>query len=153
MQVRLRIQARGQAADRSIYQTRSRRRLVRLVAAPMGDHASEQAVLSNPGVNSELHRLGAPKYVCSALLCHHACPRASAHRAAPDSPSRFAESDFSIEVYGFVLWIGSMLAWAAYIIYAFFPEHTLHHFGVTYYPSKYVEGFHDCGSRSLICMG
>ena len=40
------------------------------------------------------------------------------------------------EVYGFVGWISSLVAYGIYVIWAFMPEATLHALGITYYPSK-----------------
>lgn len=42
----------------------------------------------------------------------------------------------SVEVYGFVGWITSAVAFIVYLVWAILPEKVLHAFGVTYYPSK-----------------
>lgn len=42
-----------------------------------------------------------------------------------------------VEVYGFVGWITSFLAWICYLLWAYLPEHVLHDVGVSYYPNKY----------------
>lgn len=42
------------------------------------------------------------------------------------------------EVYGFVLWISSAVAYIIFLAWAFTPEEVLHSVGITYYPSKYV---------------
>jgi len=46
-------------------------------------------------------------------------------------------SDISTEVYGFVSWIVSFVAYGMYLIWALVPDCTLNALGITYYPSKY----------------
>eukprot|EP01066_Platyproteum_vivax_P001870 Platyproteum_vivax@DN12337_c0_g1_i1.p1 len=46
-------------------------------------------------------------------------------------------SHISAEVYGFVSWIVSFLAFGLWFVWAFVPENMLHMYGMTYYPSKY----------------
>jgi len=43
----------------------------------------------------------------------------------------------SIEIYGFVGWIGSFILYFLYLIWAFVPDSILHKLGIYYYPSKY----------------
>jgi hypothetical protein len=42
-----------------------------------------------------------------------------------------------VEVYGFVGWVVTYAALAAYILWAYLPESVLHNIGVTYYPDRY----------------
>lgn len=42
-----------------------------------------------------------------------------------------------IEVYGFVGWISTFLAYIGYLLWAYLPESLLHEIGVSYYPNKY----------------
>ncbi len=39
--------------------------------------------------------------------------------------------------YAFVAWIGSILTYVVFLLWAFAPQHVLHSIGITYYPSKY----------------
>src|SRR5688572_20746245 len=41
------------------------------------------------------------------------------------------------EVYGFVLWMSTFVAFLAFLLWAFLPEHILESVGVTYFPSKW----------------
>lgn len=43
----------------------------------------------------------------------------------------------TVEVYGFVGWITTFLAWICYLLWAYLPESVLHQVGVSYYPNKY----------------
>lgn len=38
---------------------------------------------------------------------------------------------------GFVLYLASSIMFVIYLIWAFVPDHVLHHFGLTYLPQKY----------------
>lgn len=40
-------------------------------------------------------------------------------------------------LYGFVAWIATHISYVLFLLWAYIPEETLHHFGVTYYPSKH----------------
>lgn len=43
----------------------------------------------------------------------------------------------SVEIYGFVGWIGSFILYSLYLIWAFVPDSLLHKLEIYYYPSKY----------------
>eukprot|EP01112_Ceratiomyxa_fruticulosa_P023248 TRINITY_DN880_c0_g1_i3.p1 TRINITY_DN880_c0_g1~~TRINITY_DN880_c0_g1_i3.p1 ORF type:complete len:238 (-),score=48.64 TRINITY_DN880_c0_g1_i3:26-739(-) len=43
----------------------------------------------------------------------------------------------SKEVYGFVCWITTFVAYVTYLLWAFLPEDALHSLGIYYYPSKW----------------
>ena len=40
-------------------------------------------------------------------------------------------------VYGFVGWIGTLVCYVLYLLWAYLPVEVLHSLGVTYYPSRY----------------
>ena len=40
-------------------------------------------------------------------------------------------------VYAFIGWIGSILIYVSFLLWAFAPESFLHSIGITYYPSRY----------------
>jgi phosphatidylinositol glycan class P protein len=40
------------------------------------------------------------------------------------------------EIYGFVLYLGSFIVFAAYLIWAYVPDHVLLRLGIAYYPDK-----------------
>eukprot|EP01025_Chloroclados_australasicus_P069083 TRINITY_DN9685_c0_g1_i3.p1 TRINITY_DN9685_c0_g1~~TRINITY_DN9685_c0_g1_i3.p1 ORF type:complete len:160 (+),score=19.38 TRINITY_DN9685_c0_g1_i3:89-568(+) len=42
----------------------------------------------------------------------------------------------NVEVYGFVGWLGSYIAYAIFLLWAFIPDPMLQAMGITYYPSK-----------------
>ncbi|CEM00833.1 unnamed protein product [Vitrella brassicaformis CCMP3155] len=46
-------------------------------------------------------------------------------------------ADITTEVYGFVFWILSYIAYGVYLCWAFIPESVLEQLGITVYPSKY----------------
>jgi phosphatidylinositol glycan class P protein len=61
------------------------------------------------------------------------------HRAAAAAPlikNSHRRGASSVEVYGFVGWITSAVAFALYCLWAFTPEPMLQKAGITYYPSK-----------------
>jgi phosphatidylinositol glycan class P protein len=39
--------------------------------------------------------------------------------------------------YAFVGWISSIVVYVIFLIWAFTPQSILHHYGITYYPSRY----------------
>eukprot|EP01079_Euglenida_sp_SAG-EU17-18_P001283 gene1283-424_t len=41
------------------------------------------------------------------------------------------------EIFGFVLWVCSIIAYGSYLLWAFTPQSWLHGAGITYYPDKY----------------
>lgn len=41
------------------------------------------------------------------------------------------------DIYGFVGWISSFVAYGLFVVWAFVPEEALHSVGITYYPHKY----------------
>ncbi|KAL4458439.1 hypothetical protein ABPG75_013304 [Micractinium tetrahymenae] len=43
----------------------------------------------------------------------------------------------SVEVYGFVGWITSSVAYVLFLLWAYTPDHVLEAHGITYYPSKW----------------
>ena len=54
----------------------------------------------------------------------------------------------SIEIYGFVGWIGTFILYSLYLIWAFVPDSILHKLGIYYYPSKYWA----LAIPSIICL-
>lgn len=54
----------------------------------------------------------------------------------------------SIEIYGFVGWIGSFIIYSLYLIWAFVPDSFLHRLEIYYYPSKYWA----LALPAIICM-
>ena len=54
----------------------------------------------------------------------------------------------SIEIYGFVGWIGTFILYSLYLIWAFVPDSILHKMGIYYYPSKYWA----LAIPSIICL-
>lgn len=40
------------------------------------------------------------------------------------------------EVYGFVVWLSSLVLGVVYLLWALVPDETLHRLGITYYPDK-----------------
>lgn len=42
------------------------------------------------------------------------------------------------ELYGFICWTGSILGYAAYMLWAFLPARVLHTLGVEYFPNKWL---------------
>lgn len=54
----------------------------------------------------------------------------------------------SIEIYGFVAWIGTFILYSLYLIWAFVPDTLLHKLGIYYYPSKYWA----LAVPSIICL-
>lgn len=59
-----------------------------------------------------------------------------------------AEIMKSIEIYGFVGWIGTFILYSLYLIWAFVPDSILHKMGIYYYPSKYWA----LAIPSIICL-
>ncbi|KAK9811567.1 hypothetical protein WJX72_006033 [[Myrmecia] bisecta] len=43
----------------------------------------------------------------------------------------------SVEVYGFVGWTTSIVAYVAFLIWAYLPDQSLRALGITYHPDKY----------------
>jgi hypothetical protein len=52
---------------------------------------------------------------------------------------RFLEQNTcSLEVYGFVLWLSTIITGAVYLGWGYLDDKTLINLGITYYPEKYV---------------
>eukprot|EP00123_Amoebidium_parasiticum_P006789 comp17657_c0_seq1/m.17445 comp17657_c0_seq1/g.17445 ORF comp17657_c0_seq1/g.17445 comp17657_c0_seq1/m.17445 type:complete len:173 (-) comp17657_c0_seq1:310-828(-) len=62
---------------------------------------------------------------------------ASARLQAPEIEPSKNELGPSREIYGFVLYVASWLAFVVYLIYGFTPDPVLHSWGITYYPQKW----------------
>lgn len=51
---------------------------------------------------------------------------------------RMKRSDIATRsIYSFAGWIGTLVAYFCFIVWAFVPERFLHSLGITYYPSRY----------------
>eukprot|EP01102_Stenamoeba_stenopodia_P014336 TRINITY_DN4748_c0_g1_i1.p1 TRINITY_DN4748_c0_g1~~TRINITY_DN4748_c0_g1_i1.p1 ORF type:complete len:133 (+),score=6.78 TRINITY_DN4748_c0_g1_i1:76-474(+) len=48
-----------------------------------------------------------------------------------------AKNTSHVDVYGFVGWITSFIAFGAYLLWAYIPDPLLHQLGLVYYPHKY----------------
>lgn len=68
---------------------------------------------------------------------------------ATPAAAQISVSGPGVEVYGFGLWVGSLLLWLLFVCWAYLPDHLLNRMGVTYYPDKYVH--RSCSCR-LVCL-
>lgn len=64
-------------------------------------------------------------------------PRERKRSDIEQKKKRAASAAKKNEVYGFVLWISTFVAYLCFLLWAFLPEHVLQSAGVTYYPSKW----------------
>lgn len=68
-----------------------------------------------------------------------------ADRSASSLPAQFPPREPTdpaptVESQGFVLYIGSLVAYVAYLVWAFLPEEWLEAIGIEWYPARYVRG-------------
>lgn len=95
--------------------------------ASESSHVSDSSNLSSSHSNDGSNNIHAAHQLPGGIGPHVMATGVAGSHARPNST----------EVYGFVLWISTFVAFGGFLLWAYMPESWLIDLGVTYYPSKY----------------